>query len=363
MHQKLLEYFWVIYASGSIRLLKTGQSQFTSLTSVFRTGLNCCSAIIPFLPGPPDLQHLLCLASITVSSNSLALQPVGQHIDLPEILYRSLMGQVHGLGNSIILVAGTDISLGETVLEAGQMLSPAKIGILAALGINNTIVKNLKVGIISTGNELTEPGNPLSPGMVYDANSYTLSAAIRRLSATPVAYGIVGDEPEKARSLLLKAVSECDIVLTTGSTSAGSDDFMHRLMEEEGQIRMHGLRFKPGKPVIIASVRNIPVIGLPGNPTASLMVFNEIVSLLVRKGLGIAAPARQRMKATLMDDVYSDNRLEYHCVEVIDGCAHSVDKTSASITTLAKADGFIVIEPETTFVKAGNEVEVTFFEN
>jgi len=69
------------------------------------------------------------------------------------------------------------------------------------------------------------------------------------------------------------------------------------------------------------------------------------------------------MKATLMDDVYSDNRLEYHCVEVIDGCAYSVDKTSASITTLAKADGFIVIEPQITFVKAGNEVEVTFFEN
>jgi putative molybdopterin biosynthesis protein len=93
------------------------------------------------------------------------------------------------------------------------------------------------------------------------------------------------------------------------------------------------------------------------------MVFNEIVSLLVRKGLGISAPERQRMKATLMDDVYSDNRLEYHCVEVTDGCAHSVDKTSASITTLAKADGFIVIEPQITFVKAGNEVEVTFFEN
>ncbi|ATU07401.1 molybdopterin molybdotransferase MoeA [Methanohalophilus portucalensis] len=262
-----------------------------------------------------------------------------------------------------ILPAGTDISRGETVLEAGQKLSPAKIGILAALGINNTIVKNLKVGIISTGNELTEPGNPLDPGRIYDANSYTLSAAIRRLSATPVAYGIVGDEPEKARSLLLEAASECDIVLTTGSTSAGSDDFIYRLMEEEGQILMHGLKFKPGKPVIIASVRNIPVIGLPGNPTASLMVFNEIVSSLVRKGLGISTPERQRMKATLMDDVYSDNRLEYHCVEVIDGCAYSADKTSASITTLAKADGFIVIEPQITFVKAGNEVEVTFFEN
>jgi putative molybdopterin biosynthesis protein len=262
-----------------------------------------------------------------------------------------------------ILDAGTDISKGETVLEAGQMLSPAKIGILAALGINNTIVKKLKVGIISTGNELTEPGNTLGPGRIYDANSYTLSAAIRRLSATPVAYGIVRDEPEKARSLLLEAVSECDIVLTTGSTSAGSDDFMYRLMEEKGHIRMHGLKFKPGKPVIIASVRNIPVIGLPGNPTASLMVFNEIVSSLVRKGLGVSAPERQRMKATLMDDVYSDNRLEYHCVEVTDGCAHSVDKTSASITTLAKADGFIVIEPQITFVKAGNEVEVTFFEN
>ncbi|MFW5987313.1 MAG: gephyrin-like molybdotransferase Glp [Methanohalophilus sp.] len=262
-----------------------------------------------------------------------------------------------------ILAAGTDISSGETVLEAGQMLSPAKIGILAALGINDTIVKKLKVGIISTGNELTEPGNPLGPGRIYDANSYTLSAAIRRLSATPVAYGIVGDDPEKARSLLLEAVSECDVVLTTGSTSAGSDDFMYRLMEEEGQILMHGLKFKPGKPVIIGSVRNIPVIGLPGNPTASLMVFNEIVSSLVRKGLGISAPERQRMKATLMDDVYSDNRLEYHCVEVVDGRAYSVDKTSASITTLAKADGFIVIEPQIAFVKAGNEIEVIFFEN
>ncbi|MDK2892659.1 gephyrin-like molybdotransferase Glp [Methanohalophilus sp.] len=262
-----------------------------------------------------------------------------------------------------VIPAGTDISLGTRVLRAGQRLSPVKLGVLAAIGRDSVPVRILKVGIIATGDELREPGNPLEAGSIYNTNSYTLSASIRRLGATPVSYGIVKDNYMEVEDVFLQALDECDVVLTTGSTSAGTDDFMYDVIGQYGRILVHGMNFKPGKPVIIAEADGIPVIGLPGNPTAALMVFNELVAVLISNGLGTSLPIRKKVKGKLMADIYSDTRLDLYAVRVDRYLVYPADKTSASITTLADADGFISIGPEITYLPAGSEVEVTLFED
>ncbi|MBP2030657.1 putative molybdopterin biosynthesis protein [Methanohalophilus levihalophilus] len=262
-----------------------------------------------------------------------------------------------------VLLAGADISSGKCVLNAGERLSPAKIGVLAAIGKSSAPIRILRVGIIATGDELTDPGTSLAEGSIYNTNTYTLSAAVRRLGATPVSYGIVKDNRRVAEDVFLQALDECDIVLTTGSTSAGQDDFMYDVIGQYGRILVHGVNFKPGKPVIIAEADDIPVMGLPGNPTSALMIFNELVAELICSGLGITVPFRKKVKGELMADIYSDTRLDLYTVRLEGGSVYPADKTSAAITTLADADGFISIDPEVTFLPAGSKVEVTLFDD
>lgn len=262
-----------------------------------------------------------------------------------------------------VIPAGADISSGKRVLRAGERLSPVKLGVLAAIGRFSVPIRIIKVGVIVTGDELTEPGNPLEGGGIYNTNTYTLSASIRRLGATPLSYGILQDDRRQVEDVFLQALDECDIVLTSGSTSAGTDDFMYDVIGQYGRILVHGMNFKPGKPVIIAEANGIPIIGLPGNPTSALMVFNELVAVLISNGLGTSLPVRKKVKGKLMADIHSDTRLDLYTVRVDRNLVYPADKTSASITTLAEADGFISIDPEITYLPAGSEVEVTLFED
>jgi putative molybdopterin biosynthesis protein len=262
-----------------------------------------------------------------------------------------------------VLPMGADIFSGQRVLRSGDRLFPAALGAIAATGRVSVPVRVLRVGIIATGDELAEPGRPLLRGQIYNSNTFALATAIRRLGAFPVSYGVVGDDPAKAAEVFLKALDECNLVLTTGSTSAGTDDFMYDIIGKHGKILIHGIRFKPGKPMIIALAGGIPVMGLPGNPTSAMMLFNELVSGLILRGLGIAPPSRKKMRGTLMADLHSDNRLEYSAVKLVRDLVYPLAPTSAFNTTLAKADGFIAIDPDVSRLERGCSVEVTLFEN
>ncbi|MCD4703310.1 MAG: hypothetical protein K8R64_03300 [Methanosarcinaceae archaeon] len=251
----------------------------------------------------------------------------------------------------------------EKILHTGLSIAPRHIGALAAVGRRTVWVRSIIVGIISTGNEITVPGLPLDPGKIYDANSYTLYAAARECGSDVKMYGIVRDNREAMEQAIEHAANECDIVLTSGSTSAGSDDVMYRIIEDKGQLLVHGINFKPGKPVIIGMVNDVAVIGLPGNPTSALVVFNELVAPLIRRTLGMTHVIRPRRQAALATDVHSGDRYELLSVRLDGNRAHPADKTSASITTLAQADGFIEIGAGVKLIKAGTDVEVTLFSN
>lgn len=260
-----------------------------------------------------------------------------------------------------VMKAGSDILKGERVLRRGRKLGTREIGVLASIGKKEVPVLRLPVGIISTGDELVSPGENLAQGKVYDANSYTLYAGVQECGALPLLYGIVKDNESLMRKALETAVSECVLILTSGSTSSGSGDVMYRLIDEEGETFVHGINIKPGKPVVIGAIKGVPIIGLPGNPTSALMIFNEFVAPLLRKSLGSEAGAKKTEKGITGRDLRSEGRQQLLPVGMVRGRVYPADRGSGAITSLAGADGFIEIPPKTEFIEAGTPVEVTLF--
>lgn len=262
--------------------------------------------------------------------------------------------------NENVMQAGSDIMAGERVLKEGTVMGAREIGVLAATGRTNISIYGLVVGIISTGDELVEPGNELEAGQIYDINSHSIFAAISDCKGTPIRYPAVRDNREDMIKALEKAAKECDIILTSGSTSAGSGDIMYRIIEENGTVFAHGINIKPGKPAIIGEVFGKPVFGLPGYPTSSLTIFNEFVAPLIRKMTG-QKEERMNMTATLAKRVRSEGRSQLLPVGVVRGRAYPVEKGSGAITTLYEADGFIAIPDNTEMLETGETVDVTLF--
>jgi len=260
--------------------------------------------------------------------------------------------------NENVIHAGSDIMVGERVLQAGTRLTPREIGVLSAVGVQHIKARNLVVGIISTGSELVPPGSKLGPGMVYDINSYSIGAAARECGAKVKYYGIVRDNRPYMEEILGRAVDECQLVITSGSTSAGAGDMMYRIIGERGKELIHGIDIKPGKPVIVGIVDDTPVFGLPGYPTSALTIFNEFTAPLIRHTLGLSS-SRSTVRALIAVDYHSPGRRQLLTVGLVRGQAYPVDKGSGAITTLADADGFIEIDPRVEMLDAGDEVMVT----
>ncbi len=262
--------------------------------------------------------------------------------------------------NENVMQAGADIMAGERILKKGTLLTARELGVLAAIGKKKVSVYGLNVGIISTGNELAEPGCELHAGEIYDINSFSLSCAVKECGGTPIRYGMVRDDEREIRKVLKEAAQNCDIILTSGSTSAGSGDVMYRIIKENGTVLAHGIDIKPGKPAIIGEIFGKPVFGLPGYPTSSLIIFNEFVAPLIRKMTG-KKEERMQTKATLAARIRSEGRSQLLPVGIVRGMAYPIEKGSGAITTLSEADGFIEIPANVEMIEAGEEVNVTLF--
>ncbi|VVB93963.1 Uncharacterised protein [uncultured archaeon] len=262
--------------------------------------------------------------------------------------------------NENVMHAGSDIMVGERVLKKGTLLTAREIGVLASIGKKTVSVLRINVGIISTGNELAEPGCELAEGEIYDINSFSLFCAIKECGGTPVRYGIVKDNANEITKALKKAAEVCDIILPSGSTSAGSGDIMYRIIEKNGAVLAHGIDIKPGKPAIIGKVFGKPVFGLPGYPASSLTIFNEFVAPLIRKIIG-KKEERLQIKARMAVRIRSEGRSQLLPVGIVRDFAYPVDKGSGAITTLSEADGFIKIPGNVEMIAAGEFVDVTLF--
>ena len=256
-----------------------------------------------------------------------------------------------------VIKAGSDISLGETVLSPGIKIGPREIGVLAASGKDRVQVRRLTVAVASTGDELVEPGGTLGTGKVYDVNSYTISAAAQEAGAVPIRYSILPDKWEAMAQALQKMARNNSMILVSGSTSAGAGDMIYRVLEDLGEITFHGVNLKPGKPTIFGVLENKPFLGLPGYPTSALTVFGLLGAPAIRAALGLKSSDR-RFKARLARPVRTEGRHQMLAVGLSEGLAYPVDKGSGAITTLSRADGAAEIPAGTEYLNHGDEVTV-----
>lgn len=249
-----------------------------------------------------------------------------------------------------ISYAGQDIMQGETILRAGQPLSSRETGVLAALG--NTEVwcyRRPRVAIISTGDELIPPGQPMAEGKVYDSNARIVADAVRENGGEPHVLGICPDDEAALEATLRQALAD-DMVILSGGTSKGAGDLSYRVIERLGPpgILVHGVALRPGKPLCLGAVGRTPVIILPGFPTSATVTFHEFVQPLVRAMAGLNRAEHHTIPARAAVRFNSrKGQLEYVLVHVVRGkegyTAYPIGKGSGSMTTFSQADGFLKI--------------------
>lgn len=267
--------------------------------------------------------------------------------------------------DQFITKQGNDIKKGELLLSKGTFISSDKMGVLSAIGLDKIPVwEKIKVAIISTGKELVNSGENLEYGQIFDVNSYSLQSAVLSCGAQPRWLGVVPDNYEGLSGAIKKALEECNIVLTSGSTSAGTGDVLKQVIEDMGEVLVHGISVKPGKPTLIGKIGKKIVVGLPGYPVAALMIFQIFLAPYIRQ-TGYMAPniPVKTQKYTLEGRFYSSRgRLHYALVKIINGKAHPILKDSGAITALAEAHGYIKIPKNVEIISEGSEVEVTLFD-
>ena len=267
-----------------------------------------------------------------------------------------------------LMAAGSDIHKNEMILKKGCLLGSREIGVLAAIGLTKvTVFKRPKVAVLSTGNEVVAPGDPLVLGKIYDINAHTLSAAVLETGGEPINMGVIPDNKEKLTKALKIALDVADMVITSGGVSVGPKDFTPPVVDNLGNpgVIISGVAVKPGKPLTIAVVNEKPIFSLPGNPTSSLFMFILFVRPILVKIAGRYEEEIPKLKATTNQKMFpARGRRTFIMVNL------GRDKTgkliaspvptglSGAITTLVKADGFIEIPENQQFIDAGTEIDV-----
>jgi molybdenum cofactor synthesis domain-containing protein len=257
---------------------------------------------------------------------------------------------------------GADISPGDLVVRTGDLLNPSRIGALAAVGCDRVeVFARPRVAILSTGNEVVEPGQPLAPGQIYDVNRFTLGAVVE-------AHGGLAEPHPPARDTLealeraLDACAGADVVIFSGGSSVGERDLLIDLVGRRGEVIFHGIAVRPGKPTIFATVDGVPFFGMPGNPTSCLSNAYILLAPFLRATARLPLYAPRTVRATLGQRIVSQaGRHQFYTVRLRDEVALPAFKGSGDITSLSRADGYIEIPADQSVVDADSVVEVTLF--
>ncbi len=266
-----------------------------------------------------------------------------------------------------IVRADEDVAAGDVLVAAGRPLRPQDLGVLAAAGIVRVEVRRRpRVAIVSTGDEVVSPSVArLEPGQVRDASAHALAAVVADAGGAPAMAGIVPDDPARLASVLRGAVAESDVVVVSAGSSVGTRDATAEVVATLGPPGpwCHGLAIKPGKPTLLAECDGVPVIGLPGNPLSALVVFRLVGVPIVRLVGGVTAPPPEpTTRATLARELRSaTGRVDVVQVRLRDGEAEPLFGPSALLSTLAAADGYVVVPEEASGLYAGAEVEVVLY--
>jgi putative molybdopterin biosynthesis protein len=266
-----------------------------------------------------------------------------------------------------ISYAGSDIARGETLLRQGTRVGSREIGMLAACGLAAAeVVRRPRVGVLSTGDELVEPGHPLKPAGVYDSNAAIIAAAIVEAGGEPVPFGAFPDEEVALELAMRTALESCDMAVLSGGTSKGAGDLSHRIVSRLGSpgILVHGVALKPGKPLCLAVIGDKPLVVLPGFPTSAIFTFHAFVASIIRARAGLPPEAARTVKARVPVRIASElGRQEFVLVSLVGGSdgpiAFPTGKGSGAVTAFSQADGFLSIDALAAALDADSSAEVT----
>lgn len=263
---------------------------------------------------------------------------------------------------------GHDVKAGEVITQRGQRLNPMDVGWVSACGVADAEVFRLpRVAVFSTGDELTVPGQPLSPGRIYDSNRIAVSSLLATLPAAVTDLGILPDDPERIRTALQDASASHDLLLTSGGVSVGDADYLKEVVESLGALTLWRMNLKPGKPLAFGQVAGTPFLGLPGNPVSTIVTFllvarpvvlrlagtdaDEVFSLEVRlDGQLRHNPGREEFQRGVMQRMNGERRVRV-----------SGDQSSNRLATFSGADCLIRIPKDSGNLEDGEMVEVIPF--
>ncbi|MBI4230350.1 MAG: molybdopterin molybdotransferase MoeA [Planctomycetes bacterium] len=255
--------------------------------------------------------------------------------------------------------AGSDLARGEVALREGAVLGPAQVGAAAACGRSSLRVwARPRAAVFTTGDEVVEPGRPCAGGQVYNVNTFTLGALLESCGCEVARGGVVGDS-FAALDAALGAHLDLDLLVVSGGTSVGEKDLLPDFLRTHGEVVFHGTAVKPGKPTLIGRIGRCLFVGVPGYPTSGLTIALRLVAPLARRIGRRPSPRAVVVRARLAREVRSPrDKTHFLPVRVADGVAESAMKESGAITSLAHADGMIVIPEGIDRLAAGAEVEV-----
>ena len=259
---------------------------------------------------------------------------------------------------------GADITVDQAVLGAGDHLTPSRLGAIAALGLADVVVYDRpRVALLSTGNEIVEPGQPLEPGQIYDINRFTLGSVVGEHGGIATSHPIAADSLDALGAAVDAIVSGgTDVLVFSGGSSVGEKDLTLDILQEKGAVLFHGIAVKPGKPTVFGHIGSTPVFGMPGYPTSCLSnaymllvpLLRSMAHLPPHRMRTLTIPAAQRLVSTT-------GRHQFYTVRIVDGEAVGAFKASGDITSMSQADGYIEIPAQTDIVEKGELVDVKLF--
>jgi len=292
-------------------------------------------------------------------------------VEYTESLDENTIGVTRPVGpGENVVRRGEDVARGEVVLPAGHIIRPQDLGMLSAVGVHAVdVMTPVRVGIVSTGDEVVPVDAVPGPGQVRDINSYALYGQVKACGGEPVLYGIVRDDFGALKDRMETAVSECDMVLLSGGSSVGTRDVASKVIESLGSpgVLFHGISIKPGKPTVGAVVNNRPVFGLPGHPVSAMVVFELLAAPLVRYGEYRQNPPEFAVRAKITRNMRSSaGREDYIRVKLREDdwgelLADPILGKSGLIATMVKARGLAKIPADKEGVEAGEYVRVRLF--
>ncbi|WP_416687975.1 gephyrin-like molybdotransferase Glp [Candidatus Pseudothioglobus sp. Uisw_041] len=258
--------------------------------------------------------------------------------------------------NENIRPTGNDILKDNVILSSGRQIKPQDISLAASVGVGELVVfKKIKVGVFFTGDELVEPGNPLTPGKIYNSNRYALVALLKQVGCDVINLGNIEDKLDATCEALEALESQCDLIMTTGGVSVGEEDHVKPAVEKLGELNLWKIRMKPGKPLAYGKVKQTPFIGLPGNPVSSFVTFCIFSLPFIKKMQGNSNYESKILKVkTNFDCKRAKPRREYARVRI----DHSTETPLASLfpkqgsdvmSSVVWADGIVEIPENTTF--------------